>query len=47
MGCTPRAGRELDLTASEHDLLCTLARNAGGGCSYKNKARLAGTGSST
>jgi len=28
------SGRELDLTATEHDLLCALARNAGGVRSY-------------
>ena len=33
------AGRELDLTATEHDLLCALARNAGGVCSYDDLAR--------
>ncbi len=34
------AGRKLDLTATEHDLLCALARNAGGVCSYDDLARL-------
>ena len=34
------AGRELGLTATEHDLLCALARNAGGVCSYDDLARL-------
>ncbi len=34
------AGRELGLTATEHDLLCALARNAGGVCSYHDLARL-------
>ena len=33
------AGRKLDLTATEHDLLCALARNAGGVCSYDDLAR--------
>ena len=33
------AGRELDLTATEHDLLCALARSAGGVCSYDDLAR--------
>ena len=33
------ADRELDLTATEHDLLCALARNAGGVCSYRDLAR--------
>ena len=33
------AGRKLDLTATEHDLLCALARNAGGVCSYGDLAR--------
>ena len=33
------SGRELDLTATEHDLLCALARNAGGVRSYDDLAR--------
>ena len=33
------AGRVLELTATEHDLLCALARNAGGVCSYDHLAR--------
>ncbi len=31
---------KLDLTATEHDLLCALARNAAGVCSYDDLARL-------
>ena len=34
------ADRKLDLTATEYDLLCALARNAGGVCSYDDLARL-------
>ena len=33
------AGRKLGLTATEHDLLCALARHAGGVCSYHDLAR--------
>ena len=33
------AGRELELTATEHDLLCALARNAGAVCAYDDLPR--------
>ena len=32
-------GRALELTATEHDLLCALARNAGAVCAYEDLAR--------
>jgi hypothetical protein len=35
----PRSPAAGWITATEHDLLCALARNAGGVCSYDDLAR--------